>query len=94
MTYTVDHHLDGTRLTYHQQWLNTHAEMVVEQYLVHLHRVLGKMELAIGNLHRIHIFCRFLAIERHDEDALTLILFTVYHTLYMALPVIGLLTAQ
>ena len=92
VAHTVDNHLDGTRLTDNQQWLDIHAVVVVEQDLVHLHRVFREMELAVGDLHRVDILCCLGTIERNDEDTLALVLLSIHDAFDMAFAVVGLLT--
>ena len=94
MADAVDGHFDGTWFTNDDQWLEAHAVMVVEQNLIHLHGVRLKMELTIGDLHRVDSLHRGRPGVRHQEDALTLILLSIHGALDMALSVIGLLTAQ
>ena len=53
MAHSIDSHRNMTRLTHHDQRLQSHAIMVVEQDLIHLHRVRLKVELAIRDFHRI-----------------------------------------
>ena len=93
MAHTVDGHFDGARLADYQQGLDTQAVVIVEQDLVHLHRVFREMELTVLDLHRIHILCCLGTIERNDEDTLAFILLSVYHTFNMEFPIISLLTA-
>ena len=93
MADAVDGHLDSAWLTDHQQGLNSHTVVVVEQDLVHLHRVLREVELALGDLHGVHILRSLRTIEGYDEDTLALILLTVYHAFDVELSVVTLLTA-
>ena len=51
------------------------------------------MELALGDLHGVHILRSLRTIEGYDEDTLALILLTVYHALDVELSVVTLLTA-
>ena len=94
MADAVNGHIDSTRFSNDDQRLESHAVMVVEQNLIHLHGVWLKMELTIRDLHRVYSLHRGRPGVRHQEDAFALILLSIHGTFDMALPIIGLLTAQ
>ena len=94
MADTVDGHMDGAWLSDDEKRLESEAEVVVEQDLIHLHGVWFEVELAVLDLHRVDGLHRGRSGVRHQEDALAFILFSIHRAFDMALPVIGLLTAQ
>ena len=94
MTHTVEDNLNVTRLSHQEQRLQAKTVMIVQQDLIHLHRVWRELELPVFDLHGIDRLCGGRTLQRNEENPFPLILLTVYHTMNGTLPFICFLTTE